>query len=266
MLSNTEESNIKMIDQIDDRLWTVIQDIALTMGVFRLTNDEFNNEQIMFVRHHIEDQLKPIKEERGVEADQRVITIRPALMETIADISFVAGDMLAKGLIEIEDSREGTQQFILWAQEFESIHKDTDWDLPDNDYIIAVDEFSSAKITERYSTKKVSEIITIVDPVLTARKPLRDALENFMHDLWQTRRDHTILSEAYSMDDKSAMFLIRCTDVCIMVVNVFIVFDRAPTVQNLTEIELQKDEYSSNQDAEEVSKEVFETLTRRLMR
>ena len=62
------------------------------------------------------------------------------LFEAIADIAFLAGQ---KGFFS-GDSREDIAEFIRWAQEFETIHEDTNWD--EVDYITAMEAFTLNKL------------------------------------------------------------------------------------------------------------------------
>jgi hypothetical protein len=68
-----------------------------------------------------------------------------ALLETVADIAWIAG---AKGYYS-GNSRDDIQEFISWAQEFET-HKTTDKDGNEKyfgtDYMDAVDDFTTKKI------------------------------------------------------------------------------------------------------------------------
>lgn len=68
--------------------------------------------------------------------------------EIITDIAFTAGNMQAKGLIEINDSRELVNNISLWADEFMVIHDKTDWEKIL--YIEAVDDFASLKLLSNY--------------------------------------------------------------------------------------------------------------------
>ena len=62
------------------------------------------------------------------------------LFEAIADIAFLAGQ---KGFFS-GDSRQDIAEFIRWAQEFETIHEDTNWD--EVDYITAMEAFTENKL------------------------------------------------------------------------------------------------------------------------
>ena len=64
------------------------------------------------------------------------------LLETIADISYIAGQtQYFSG-----DSRRDISEMIFWAKEFEEIHKNTDWDR--EDYIITINGFAINKLRE----------------------------------------------------------------------------------------------------------------------
>lgn len=58
------------------------------------------------------------------------------LLETIADISYYAG---VKGYYS-GNSRVDVMNFIFWAQEFENMHRHTDWD--NDDYILAISAYT----------------------------------------------------------------------------------------------------------------------------
>lgn len=61
-------------------------------------------------------------------------------LETIADIAYIAGyHKYSSG-----DSRLNVSQFVAWANEFEVVHKKTDWDQAD--YITLIDAFTENKI------------------------------------------------------------------------------------------------------------------------
>jgi len=62
------------------------------------------------------------------------------LFEAIADIAFLAGQ---KGFFS-GDSREDIAEFIKWANEFETIHEDTNWD--EVDYITCMEAFTLNKL------------------------------------------------------------------------------------------------------------------------
>ena len=62
------------------------------------------------------------------------------LFEAIADIAFLAGQ---KGFFS-GDSREDIAEFIKWANEFETIHEDTNWD--EVDYITTMEAFTLNKL------------------------------------------------------------------------------------------------------------------------
>lgn len=70
-------------------------------------------------------------------------TIDKKLLETIADIAYSAGH---KGYYS-GNSREDILNFIWWAKEFESYHKDTDWN--NNDYLLTIEAYIEAKLTSQ---------------------------------------------------------------------------------------------------------------------
>ena len=62
------------------------------------------------------------------------------LLETLADIAYMAGcHHYYSG-----DSRADIADFIQWANEFERLHRHTDW--ADEDYMLAVEKFAMGKI------------------------------------------------------------------------------------------------------------------------
>jgi hypothetical protein len=76
-------------------------------------------------------------------------------METVADIAMTAGYMLANGEIRIEDSRELVRQIIKWAENFEVLHLDNEWN--EITYIEAVDEYAEALLLEHYGVDRSDE-------------------------------------------------------------------------------------------------------------
>jgi hypothetical protein len=65
----------------------------------------------------------------------------PKVVETIADIAYIAGaNKFFSG-----DSRLDISEFIRWAQDFENINSSTNWD--EKDYISAIEEFTMTKLT-----------------------------------------------------------------------------------------------------------------------
>lgn len=68
------------------------------------------------------------------------------VMESVADIAFNAGYMLAKGDIQVEDSRAFVDQMIIWSKEFNNLHQHDEWQ--DFSYIEAIDEFAKTKILD----------------------------------------------------------------------------------------------------------------------
>jgi hypothetical protein len=68
------------------------------------------------------------------------------LLESLADIAYNAGvNRYYSG-----DSRADMHNFIHWAKEFEAINKDTDWD--EENYMLAIEDFASAKLCELINT------------------------------------------------------------------------------------------------------------------
>ena len=62
------------------------------------------------------------------------------LLETIADISFIAGEAnFFSG-----DSRADVSNFILWAKEFQLKNSKTNWG--ETDYRIAIERFTADKL------------------------------------------------------------------------------------------------------------------------
>ena len=61
-------------------------------------------------------------------------------LETIADIAYIAGyHKYSSG-----DSRLDASMFLAWANEFEKLHKKTDWEQAD--YITHIEEYAENKI------------------------------------------------------------------------------------------------------------------------
>jgi len=72
-----------------------------------------------------------------------------SLHEAIADIAYLSG---VKGYYS-GNSRQDIADFILWAIEFETIHKDVEWGVDDNpDYIDAIEGFVNTKIADSSPT------------------------------------------------------------------------------------------------------------------
>ena len=65
---------------------------------------------------------------------------RMKIFETIADIAYTAGYYKYSS----GDSRLDASLFFAWANEFEIVHKKTDWDRAD--YISLIDAFAENKI------------------------------------------------------------------------------------------------------------------------
>ena len=64
------------------------------------------------------------------------------LLETIADISYIAGYHQHYS----RNSRFDITEYISWATEFEKINKNTDWD--NDNYILAIEQFTDKKIRQ----------------------------------------------------------------------------------------------------------------------
>lgn len=62
------------------------------------------------------------------------------LLEAVADIAYIAGQ---RGFFS-GDSREDIAEFIKWANEFESLNEETDWD--EVDYEDAIEAFTDNKL------------------------------------------------------------------------------------------------------------------------
>ena len=62
------------------------------------------------------------------------------LLETVADISFIAGE----NKFFTGNSREDVSNFILWAIEFQNKNSKTNWN--EADYILSIDEFAKQKM------------------------------------------------------------------------------------------------------------------------
>lgn len=62
------------------------------------------------------------------------------LLETVADIAYIAGEMKFYS----GDSRADVSELIYWASEFEKRNSKTNWD--EVNYILAIQEFAKEKI------------------------------------------------------------------------------------------------------------------------
>ena len=62
------------------------------------------------------------------------------LLETIADISYLAGECK----FHSGDSRADVSEFVRWAIEFEKENTKTNWD--EKDYILSVESFTLEKL------------------------------------------------------------------------------------------------------------------------
>lgn len=68
-----------------------------------------------------------------------------SLCEAVADIAFIA----AKENYHTDDSREMIAQFILWAKEFEYLHRKVEWGVNlKPDYIDSIYFFTMFKINQ----------------------------------------------------------------------------------------------------------------------
>ena len=68
------------------------------------------------------------------------------LLETVADISYIAGlKQHYSG-----NSRYDIAEFISWAKEFEKMHNGTDWD--NEDYMLAIEQYANEKIKQATNT------------------------------------------------------------------------------------------------------------------
>ena len=63
------------------------------------------------------------------------------LLETVADISYLAGQKRYYS----GNSREDIATFIWWAKEFETFHRDTNWDK--TDYMLTIQAYTDDKIS-----------------------------------------------------------------------------------------------------------------------
>jgi len=62
------------------------------------------------------------------------------LLQTVADISYIAGFKKHYS----GNSRFDISEYIIWAKEFEQIHKGTDWKV--EDYMLAIEHYAYQKI------------------------------------------------------------------------------------------------------------------------
>lgn len=90
------------------------------------------------------------------DVEKHALAIRT---ETTIDIALMAGYMISRSEIEIDDSRELVSNISEWAEEFELVTmEESARSNPDEadtwDYLIAVDEFAERKLLERYGVKK----------------------------------------------------------------------------------------------------------------
>jgi hypothetical protein len=87
--------------------------------------------------------------------EQLVESFNQKCMETVADIAMTAGYMLAKGEIQIDNSREFVREVQRWAEDFNIVHLGSDW--KDVSYIEAVDEYGESRLLEHYGVEAASE-------------------------------------------------------------------------------------------------------------
>jgi len=69
------------------------------------------------------------------------------LLETVADISYIAGQKQHYS----GNSRYDIAEFISWAKGFEKMHKGTDWD--NEDYMLAIELYANEKIKQAINTR-----------------------------------------------------------------------------------------------------------------
>jgi len=71
------------------------------------------------------------------------------LLETVADISYIAGcKKYYSG-----NSRFDISEYIAWAKEFEKIHRNTDWN--DEDYMLEIEKYADEKIKKAIKDKTI---------------------------------------------------------------------------------------------------------------
>ena len=69
------------------------------------------------------------------------------LLETVADISYIAGcEKYYSG-----NSRVDISEYIIWAKEFEKNHRDTDWN--NIDYMSVIEKYAIEKIKKSIKNK-----------------------------------------------------------------------------------------------------------------
>lgn len=90
-------------------------------------------------------------------------TYNRKVVESVADIGLAAGLLLAKGNIQIDDSREFVGQIIEWSKEFNLLHQDNDWQ--DVSYIEAIDAFAEMKVLELYGIE--NEVRAAIEVVVS---------------------------------------------------------------------------------------------------
>jgi len=64
------------------------------------------------------------------------------LLETLADISFIAGE----NIFFTGDSRNDVLQFILWARKFRTLHSKTNWD--EVNYLLTIQDYTLKMINQ----------------------------------------------------------------------------------------------------------------------
>jgi hypothetical protein len=68
--------------------------------------------------------------------------------EAIADIAYIAGYMRYYS----GDSRADMEDFIYWANQFEQLNENTDWE--ERDYMIEIEDYANKKINEQRKLQK----------------------------------------------------------------------------------------------------------------
>ena len=72
--------------------------------------------------------------------------VNAKIIETLIDISIIAGNLLAVGVIKVDDSRQLVEFIKQLSNQFEQMTYDHD------DYMTIIDEFAVQKLNERYGT------------------------------------------------------------------------------------------------------------------
>ena len=76
------------------------------------------------------------------------------LLETLADMAYLAGSHHYYS----GDSRADISELIRWANEFERLHRHTDW--ADEDYMLAVEAFAEGKLAKAMQQNEPPEHTT----------------------------------------------------------------------------------------------------------